>query len=116
MYAYNCVQLDHIHNNKESPAQLVNTNMNRLKKKPFREKFSNTRKTSIKRRNFFLQKLNQKKAFALERTQKVLLVRCFSLVFDNSKTRLKERRFKKKFSDMQKISTKRRIFFLQKLN
>ena len=40
-------------------------------------------------------------------------IRCFSFAFDNSKTRLEKIRFKSKFSNKRKTSTKRRTFFIQ---
>ena len=51
-------------------------------------KFSNKQTTSTERGTISLQ-AKPKTLFAIGPTQKVGLLRCFSLVFDNPKTRLK---------------------------
>ena len=66
-------------------------------------------KKSTKRR-FFSTKVKPKTVFALVPTQKLLLLRCFSLAFDKSKTRLHENVLEKN-SQNSKESQLRDDFF-----
>ena len=83
------------------------------KKICFKIKFSNKRKTSTKRRTFFLYKLNQKVFMHMEAHKKWDSYVAFRQLSDPI---AKKRRLKLKFSNKRKTSAKRRTFFLYKLN
>ena len=60
---------------------------------------------------FFSIHAKPKTLFALRPTQKVGLLRCFSLAFNSSNISLKKRRFETIFSNQQTTSTNRRTVF-----
>ena len=77
-------------------------------------KKSNKRKTQLRDELFSLQ-AKPKKVSALEPAQKLGSLRCFWLVFDISKTRLKKDLLKK-ITNKRKTSTKKRTFVLYQLD